>query len=56
MMFLGILQDIGVSIIFGQQEPPPKGTQYFNKILSPRFYNKHKDLEVEIDSKGDIVR
>lgn len=34
----------------------PKGTQYFNKILSPRFYNKYKDLEVDIDSKGDIVR
>ena len=33
-----------------------KGTQYFNEILSPRFYNKYKDLEVEIDSKGNIVR
>ena len=33
-----------------------KGTQYFNEILSPRFYNKYKDLEVEIDSKGNIIR
>ena len=33
-----------------------KGTQYFNEILAPRFYNKYKDLEVEIDSKGNIVR
>lgn len=34
----------------------PKGTKYFDKILSPRFYNKYKDLEVEIDSQGNIVR
>ena len=34
----------------------PKGTQYFNEILAPRFYNKYKDLEVEIDSKGNIMR
>lgn len=34
----------------------PKGTQYFNEILAPRFYNKYKDLEVEIDDKGNIVR
>lgn len=34
----------------------PKGTKYFNEILSPRFYNKYKDLEVEIDDKGNIVR
>lgn len=34
----------------------PKGTKYFDEILSPRFYNKYKDLEVEIDSKGNIVR
>ena len=33
-----------------------KGTQYFNEILAPRFYNKYKDLEVEIDSKGNIIR
>ena len=33
-----------------------KGTQYFNEILSPRFYNKYKDLEVEIDDKGNIMR
>ena len=34
----------------------PKGTKYFNEILSPRFYKKYKDLEVEIDDKGNIVR
>ena len=33
-----------------------KGTQYFNEILAPRFYNKYKDLEVEIDSKGNVIR
>ena len=33
-----------------------KGTKYFNEILSPRFYNKYKDLQVEIDSKGNIIR
>lgn len=33
-----------------------KGTKYFNEILSPRFYNKYKDLEVEIDSKGNVIR
>ena len=34
----------------------PKGTKYFNEILSPRFYNKYKDLEVEIDEQGNIIR
>lgn len=34
----------------------PKGEKYFNEILAPRFYNKYKDLEVEIDDKGNIVR
>ena len=24
--------------------------------FSPEFYNKYKDLEVEIDDKGNIVR
>ena len=33
-----------------------KGTKYFNEILSPRFYNKYKDLQVEIDSKGNVIR
>ncbi len=33
-----------------------KGTKYFNEILAPRFYNKYKDLSVEIDEKGNIVR
>ncbi|TLD80015.1 hypothetical protein LS70_009490, partial [Helicobacter sp. MIT 11-5569] len=33
-----------------------KGTKYYNEILSPRFYNKYKDLEVEIDDKGNIIR
>ena len=34
----------------------PKGDEYFEKVLAPRFYEKYKDLEVEIDSKGNIVR
>ena len=34
----------------------PKGDEYFEKVLVPRFYNKYKDLEVEIDSRGNIVR
>ena len=34
----------------------PKGTKYFNEILSPKFYNKYKDLEVEIDDKGNIIK
>ena len=34
----------------------PKGDEYFEKVLAPRFYNKYKDLEVEIDSKGNVVR
>ncbi len=33
-----------------------KGTKYFNEILAPRFYNKYKDLSVEIDSEGNIIR
>ena len=33
-----------------------KGTKYFDEILSPRFYNKYKDLEVEIDDKGNVIR
>lgn len=34
----------------------PKGDKYFEKVLSPRFYNKYKDLEVEIDDKGNVIR
>ena len=34
----------------------PKGTKYFNEILAPKFYNKYKDLEVEIDDKGNIIK
>ncbi|AJC92554.1 hypothetical protein CSUB8523_1043 [Campylobacter subantarcticus LMG 24377] len=34
----------------------PKGTKYFKEILAPKFYNKYKDLEVEIDDKGNIIR
>ena len=34
----------------------PKGDTYYKEVLKPRFYNKYKDLEVEIDSKGNIVR
>lgn len=33
-----------------------KGTKYFDEILAPRFYNKYKDLEVEIDDRGNIIR
>ena len=33
-----------------------QGTKYFNEILAPRFYNKYKDLEVEIDEKGNIIK
>ncbi len=33
----------------------PKGDKYFNEILAPRFYNKYKDLEVVIDSNGNII-
>ncbi|WP_144673027.1 hypothetical protein [Campylobacter jejuni] len=34
----------------------PKGTKYFQEILTPKFYNKYKDLEIEIDDKGNIIR
>ncbi|EKE4839768.1 hypothetical protein OU089_001848, partial [Campylobacter coli] len=34
----------------------PKGTKYFQEILAPKFYNKYKDLEVEIDDKGNVLR
>ena len=27
-----------------------------NEILAPKFYNKYKDLEVEIDDKGNVLR
>ena len=33
-----------------------RGEKYFNESLSPKFYNKYKDLEVEIDDKGNIIR
>ncbi|MBZ7964957.1 hypothetical protein [Campylobacter sp. 2457A] len=33
-----------------------KGIKYFNEILAPKLYNKYKDLEVEIDDKGNIIR
>ncbi|HEB7545995.1 hypothetical protein [Campylobacter coli] len=33
-----------------------KGTKYLREILEPRIYNKYKDLEVEIDDKGNIIR
>ena len=34
----------------------PKGTKYFDKILAPRFYDKYKDLSVEIDDKGNVIK
>ncbi|MGJ0159219.1 hypothetical protein ACP0SI_09220 [Campylobacter coli] len=33
-----------------------KGTKYLREILEPRVYNKYKDLEVEIDDKGSVLR
>ncbi|EAK8602603.1 hypothetical protein E7S11_01925 [Campylobacter coli] len=33
-----------------------KGTKYLREILEPRIYNKYKDLEVEIDDKGSVLR
>ncbi|ECQ8762690.1 hypothetical protein F0G23_09400, partial [Campylobacter jejuni] len=33
-----------------------KGTKYLREILEPRVYNKYKDLEVEIDDKGNVLR
>ncbi|WP_104749216.1 hypothetical protein [Helicobacter cynogastricus] len=33
----------------------PKGDDYFNHILAPKFYEKYKDLEVEIDNQGNIL-
>ena len=33
-----------------------RGEKYFNESLSPKFYNKYKDLEVEIDDKGNIIK
>lgn len=34
----------------------PKGDTYYKEVLKPKFYNKYKDLEVEIDSKGNVIR
>ncbi len=33
----------------------PKGDDYFNHILAPKFYEKYKNLEVEIDDQGNIL-
>ncbi|WP_455940822.1 hypothetical protein [Helicobacter pullorum] len=33
-----------------------KSNEYLEKVLEPRFYNKYKDLEVEIDSQGNVIR
>ncbi|OBV29572.1 hypothetical protein BKN38_04000 [Helicobacter sp. CLO-3] len=33
-----------------------KGSKYLEEILEPRFYNKYKDLSVEIDDNGNIIR
>ncbi|WP_233712897.1 MULTISPECIES: hypothetical protein [unclassified Helicobacter] len=41
--------DIGVSLT-------KKGSKYLEEILEPRFYNKYKDLSVEIDDNGNIIR
>ena len=34
----------------------PKGDEYFEKVLAPRFYEKYKDLEGEIDDNGNIIK
>ncbi|TQR53005.1 hypothetical protein [Campylobacter troglodytis] len=34
----------------------PKGTKYFKEVLAPKFYNKYKDLEVEVDDEGKVIR
>ncbi|WP_104682953.1 hypothetical protein [Helicobacter felis] len=33
----------------------PKGDDYFNHILAPKFYEKYKNLEAEIDNQGNIL-
>ncbi|TLD85750.1 hypothetical protein [Helicobacter sp. MIT 05-5294] len=34
----------------------PKGKRYLYDILQPRIHDKYKDLEVEVDNKGHILR
>lgn len=33
----------------------PKGKKYLNETLAPKFYEKYKDIEVEIDKSGNII-
>ncbi|AXL42344.1 hypothetical protein AEI20_06205 [Campylobacter jejuni] len=33
-----------------------KQIDFIYEILAPKFYNKYKDLEVEIDDKGNVLR
>ena len=54
LILLGTHHNIGISIDW--VATTERGEKYFNEILSPKFYNKYKDLEVEIDDKGNIIR
>lgn len=33
----------------------PKGEKYFTQILAPRFYERYKDLKIQIKENGEIV-
>ena len=33
----------------------PKGTQYLNETLAPKFYEKYKDVEIYLDDEGNII-
>ena len=33
----------------------PKGKQYLNETLAPKFYEKYKDVEIYLDDEGNIA-
>ena len=33
----------------------PKGKQYLNETLAPKFYEKYKDVEIYLDDEGNIT-
>ena len=33
----------------------PKGKQYLNETLAPKFYEKYKDVEIYLDDEGNII-
>lgn len=33
----------------------PKGEKYFTQILAPKFYERYKDLKIQIKENGEIV-